>query len=391
VRTGTLLLIILALSIFPAQAQETGIESDFIPEIVGTWDLPGAGAGNIFVNPSDGSIWTFLHQTASIVALDGITGDILINTQLDLRPTALDFAPDGSVIFIVGEPLDDQTIDVGIIQALNPVDGTVIAEVTVEGACSSVHAADNSIIYAASGMQYAYQGTVYRLNWDAEGEELNVEANADCGKIPWAIVSDNEILYVTDLELQWSARSDGSMGPPFGSWVWEYNAETLEFLDKSWVGINPNRLEIVQTGVLVGCSGSKQSEGDESEPALNLIMDLGDADEIFIGTSGASDLAVTSDGNYAVVTLADWGPPANTSGVGFYTTFINPDGFPEAKRWVFTGDIAFVDFTGDDIDFKRFNIVKETFLRSVAISPDGKTVYVLQDEPEKILAVKISD
>jgi len=393
VRTGALLTaIFLLLLLNPAYAQEepaTATPGLIVPQIIGTWDLPGSGAGKLCVNPSDGSVWTFLHQSGELVALNGTTGEVILSVALELRPTALCFAPDGSVVYLVGEPLDDQTINEGIIQAVDPVTGQVISETKVEGACNAVYAADKGILYVASGMQYAYQGTVYKLQWDSVSRSITVEAETDCGKIPWAIAVHDDVLFVTDLELQWTAQADGTMGPPYGSWVWEYNAGTLEFLNRSWVGINPNRLGIVNGGVLVGCSGSKQSIGDAFEPTLNLIGAVGESTDIFIGSTGASDLDVAADGSFAVVTLADWSPPVVTSGVGLYTALVNPEGFPEAKRWIYTGDVAVVDFTGDEPVTERYNIVTDKYLRSVALSPDGKTLYVLQDEPEKILAVSL--
>jgi hypothetical protein len=419
----TLTAILMMLVLTPAFAQDqTGYES---------WTLPGDGASTLVVNPADGSVWTFLHQTGNLVALDPSDGSVMVDAALAMRPSAMAFTPDGEYALLVGEPLGDQIIDQGLVHLIDPSDGAVVAELELEGSCNAVYAADDGSIYVATGMQYGYQGTVYRLamNFDEEGAiTLDVEEDAACGKIPWAIISFDGVLYVTDLELQWGEQPDGTMGPPYGAWVWEYDAQTLAFIDKSWVGINPSRMVATESGVLVACSGSKIGSEEWMEPALSLIAGTGESDPIFIGTSGASDLDVSPDGTWAVATLADWGPPAEGSAMSMYQHAV-PGAFPEARRWVYTGKMALVEFptggmesdmegemesdieggiesdmeggmesdmeggmeSSDDINPIVTDILPDEFLRAVAISSDGTTIYALAEQPERIIVIPVSD
>lgn len=379
---ATLLLLVTVLFSGPSVGQA---------EEVGSWTLPGEGAGPLVVNPVDGSLWTFFHQTGNLVALDTSDGSVRLDVPLTIRPTSLAFSADGRFAYLVGEPLDDQIIDRGLVQVISAADGRVIAELAMEGACNAVHVAESGAIYVACGMQYAYQGTVYKLavNTDNTGRiSLAVENQAACGKIPWAVATFEGNLYVTDLELQWTSQPDGSMGPPYGSWVWIYDAETLEFIDRSWVGINPSRLAMSGSGMLVACSGSKQGGDAWAEPALSLLRSPGESEPILIGESGASDLAVSPDGSWAVASLADWGPPAEGSAMSFFHQ-ANPRRFPEARRWNYTGDIAIVATADGEPQVQRVTVLSDLFVRAVAISADGNTVYALQGDPERILAIPV--
>ena len=166
VRLGAISFTVLMITVlfsFPALGQEIDYEPS--PEM-DTWELPGAGAGPLVVNPADGSLWTFLHQSGNLVALDTSDGSVILDVPLTIRPTALAFSPDGSMAFLSGESLDDQIINTGLVQMIDTSDGSVLAEIELEGACNTVYAADNETLYAACGMQYAYEGIIYRLSWN---------------------------------------------------------------------------------------------------------------------------------------------------------------------------------------------------------------------------------
>jgi hypothetical protein len=387
------LITLLALAAAPTVAQEPEIES---------WPLPGTGAGSLATNPADGSIWVFFHQTKNLVSLDSADGSVMLDIPLTLSPTSMAFSPDGRCVFVVGEPLDDQIIDRGVVVAMDASNGQILAELTLEGACNAVYVAPDRMIYVATGMQYAYQGTVYKLEYglgasDAENESqsepgepvLKIVSEAECGKIPWAITEYEGRLYVTDLELQWTEQPDGSMGPPYGAWVWVYDAGTLDFVDREWVGINPNRLRNTTAGVLVACSGSKQSEGSGAEPTLSLIRGPGEVAAIRIGSAGASDLASAPDGSWAVVTLADWAPPAAESRIADLRQ-LAPERFPEQRRWAYTGDVALITFEDGEAAARRIPVLTTGYLRAVAISADGGRLYAIQSEPERIIAIPVS-
>ncbi len=360
------------------------------------WDLPGIGASSLAVNPSDGTIWAFFHQTRNLAALDPSDGEVLIDVPLTISPTAMAFSPNGRVVFLVGEPIGDMIISAGIVQAIDASDGSLLAQLEMEGACSALYVSEKGTIWVAAGLQYAYQGQVYELSFgesEAEEEEAGYEfeivAQAACGKIPWAITERDGKLYVNDLELQWTTQPDGSMGPPYGAWVWVYEAETLEPLGQEWVGVNPDRLANTRAGVLVGCSGSKQTE-DAYEPALALIRSPGDTDLIYVGTAGASDIAASPDGSWAVATLADWGPPNPWSGV--VSLEENLAGIiPEARRWLYTGDVELLYFDNGEVWTYRVTVIasEESYLRAIAISRRGSVLYALQAEPERLLVVPL--
>lgn len=356
-----------------------------------SWDLPGVGAGPVAVNPSDGTLWTFFHQTGNLVSLDPVDGSVLIDVPLTIRPTALDFCEFGMGLYLVGEPLDDQIIDRGVVQAINSATGEVAAEIELEGACNAVYSKDFGTVYVACGMQYAYEGTLYKLSVDFDEEEnlvIEIESKVSCGKIPWSIASRGGVIYVTDLELQWTAQPDGTMGPPYGAWVWAYDEGTLDYIDKSWVGINPSKLVESGAGILVACSGSKQGEGSLIEPAFSLITEPGESDPFFIGTAGAGDLDVSPDGVFAVAVLSDWGPPAAWSFMSSLPDSVHGT-FPDLKRWVFTPDLAVINLDDGGISASRIENISDSYLRSVAFSLDGEYIYALQGEPEKLLRIPV--
>jgi len=372
---------ILALSL-PVGAQEPSFE---------TWTIPGGGASLLRVNPGDGSVWTICHQSGNIVALDGTDGSAMLDLPFTMRPTALDFTPDGAVIFVVGEPSNDQVITEGVIQALDTSSGAVLGELGVEGACNAAYCGDDGVLFVACGMQYAYQGILYRIAWretEDGGIAMEVVTQAECGKIPWAIAEFDGNLYVTDLELQWTAQADGSEGPPYGSYVWSYDAVTLGFLDRSWVGINPNRLGVTSGGVLAACSGSKQTEGDVAEPTLSLIEAPGESEPVYLGSTGASDLAVDSGGELAVATLADWGPPAPWSAMAVIQNYM-PGSFDDAHRWLYTGDIGIFRLVDGEIISERMEVLEEGYFRAVAIALDGSVIYALKGESDLIYMIPI--
>ena len=325
-----------------AWSQEPGaITAEESP--VMTWTLPGTGAGALVVNPVDGSLWTFLHQTHNLVALDGETGSVILDVPIDLSPTEMAFAPDGSTGFIVGEPMSDQIIAAGIIEAFDPATGGKIAQMELEGAGNAVCATSDGSIYVAAGMQYAYQGTVYKLSWDKSRKTFAIVGQADTGKLPWALAVFKGNLYVTDQELQWTAQPDGSEGPPYGAWVWVYEASTLSLVDKIWVGINPTRFAVTKSGLLVACSGSKQTEG-LYEPALVLLRtpDAADSEYIFVDNYGASDIAGPKEANWAIASLASWMPAPSGSQASLWHQALSSM-VPEARRWVDTGSVAIID------------------------------------------------
>ncbi|HDS29722.1 MAG TPA: hypothetical protein ENN67_01625 [Firmicutes bacterium] len=386
----------LTLLIFsPVFGQEIPDEPPPENEIEGmtAWELPGTGAGPVYVSPIDGTIWVFFHQTRNLVKIDGSTGDVLLNQELSISPTALAFSTCGSMVYLVGEPIEDQIIDIGIIQVLDKSDGAVMHEMELEGACNAVYVSDGEVVWVVTGMQYAYQGNIFRLEWSQTGTSMNdrkltVVNRADCGKIPWSIAESGGKLYVTDLELQWTMQPDGLMGPPYGAWVWVYNPETLEMLERIWVGINPNRLAVSNFGVITGCSGSKQSSGIFMEPAAVVIQPDTDPEFVHIGSAGASDIAVAPDGSWAVATLSDWGEPDWSSSV-YLLQQINPWAIPEIRKWIFTGDLAVLKMENGEISAHRMPIVHDSYLRSVAISPDGSRIYAIQDNPEKLLVIPV--
>ncbi|MFH1675729.1 MAG: hypothetical protein ABIC40_01805, partial [bacterium] len=309
-------------------------------------------------------------------------------------PTAAAFSKDGTVFFLVGEPSDDQIIDTGIIQAFDSLSGNKLGELQVEGACNTVYPAENGILYVASGMQYAYQGKLYEIKYEVSTDSGNLTMElvrvANCGKIPWAVIKKGDTLYVTDLELQWTMQDDGTMGPPYGGLVWLYDAITLENTSKEWVGINPDRMVRVGDGVLVGCSGSKQSLEGDIEPAFSLINPPDETVSLSIGTTGATDLATVSDGSFAVATLADWGPaPVNTA-MGMIH-MLDPEKYPEPRKWVYTGDICVVDFIDDGIKTRRVTVSEDKYFRSIAISPDGETIYLLDGEADRVWILPLSE
>ncbi|MCK4721044.1 hypothetical protein KAU08_10310 [bacterium] len=357
-----------------------------------SWELPGTGAGPLVIEPLNGKIWTFFHQSGNLVALDPDDGTVLIDVPLTIRPTALAFCRFGTGLYLVGEPLDDQIIDRGILQIIDQSNGKVLKEFELDGACNAVYSKYSGTIYIASGMQYAYEGIIYKLsmNFDESGEIiLEIESQASCGKIPWAIAERDGTLYVTDLELQWSAQADGTMGPPYGAWVWAYDADTLELLDKSWVGINPSRLAESDTGILVACSGSKQGEGNLMEPAFSFITGPGESEPIFIGTAGVGDFATSPTGSFAFAILSDWGPPATWSFVNTYRSMTGGN-FPDTMRWVFTSDLAIIDLAGEGAVFtSRIENLTDSYFRDVAISLDGVNIYALQGEPEELIIIPV--
>jgi hypothetical protein len=388
------------LAVSPAFGQENGTDES-IPGTeapgIEMWSLPGVGAGPIYVNDLDGTVWTFFHQTHNIVKMDGSTGDVLLNIPLTISPTALAFSTCGTMVYLVGEPMEDQIIDVGIIQVISESDGSLMQEMEVEGACNAVYVSDGEIVWVASGMQYAYQGNILRLEWTQAGTpgedpeadwQLAVTNRADCGKIPWAIAESDGKLYVTDLELQWTLQPDGTMGPPYGAWVWAYDADTLEVVGQEWVGINPNKLEDTNFGVIVGCSGSKQSEGAYAEPAVAVIGQTEDPRFIYIGTAGASDVAASPDGSWAVASLSDWGQPDWSSSIAIFQQQ-NPGAFPELRKWIYTGDLALMRMENGEISTERVPIVAGSFIRAVAVSSDGMNIYAIEGEPERLLVIPV--
>lgn len=386
------LILTLCLPSISSIAQEEGMEDASASPEIQTWDLPGSGAGPIVVSPADGSIWTFFHQTGNLVALDPSDGAVLIDVPLTIRPTALDFCQYGMGLFLVGEPLDDQIIDRGVVQAIDASNGDIVAELELVGACNAVYTRDFETVYVACGMQYGYEGILYKLavEFDDEGSlTMHVEYQTSCGKIPWSIASFNGAIYVTDLELQWTAQPNGTMGPPYGALVWAYDEDTLELLDKSWVGINPSKLAEFDDGILVACSGSKQGEGNLIEPAFSIISDPGESDPYFVGTAGVGDIAVALDGEFAVGTLSDWGPPAQGSVMSNIEGILHGD-YPDARRWVFTSDLALIDLTAENrVSATRLEGISESYLRDIAFSLDGEYIYALQGEPEKFLLIPI--
>ena len=385
-RTGIIFCIIVSL-FFPARSIAAGLE-------LSSFDLPGTGASRMIVNPVDGSILTFFHQTHTVASINGSDGSTIFNVPIDLSPTAAAFSPDGKVFFLIGEPSNDQTIDIGIIQAFDSSSGKKMCEFQVEGACNAVYAAENGILYVASGMQYAYQGKVYEIEWQLskDGGSLTMELlkDADCGKIPWAIIKNSDRLYVTDLELQWTAQADGTMGPPYGGLVWVYDADTLENISKEWVGINPDRMVNIGGGVLVGCSGSKQTLDGDIEPAFSFIKPENETVPLPIGTTGATDLAVIPDGSFAVAVLADWGPAPPDTAMGMIH-MLNPEKYPEPRKWIYTGDICVVSATDDEIKTRRVTVSEDNYFRSIAISPDGETIYLLDGEADRVWVLPFSE
>ncbi len=358
-----------------------------------TWTIPGSGSSMLSVNPADGTIWLFMHQSENLAALDPTDGSTIFDVPLTMRPTAIDFTPDGSMAFLVGEPLGDQIINTGLIQAIDTADGAVIMEFEFEGACNAVLVTDDHVLYTACGMQYGYQGVVYKVlyGFDEDGIlSLGIDTQADCGKIPWGIAAYDGILYVTDLELQWTLQTDGYQGPPYGAYVWEYDLETLEYENASWVGINPNQLVVTSYGVVAACSGNKLGEGDLLEPALSIIEEPGASVPVFIGTTGASDLISGPDGQWMIASLADWGPPAPWSAMATMQTQF-PGHFPEAQRWMYTGELAVLNLSGDHVDVTRHVILNETFFRALAISIDGSKIYALTGNPEQIIVFDTAD
>jgi len=379
----------------PARGQDQGDSQpatvETLPDAIEYWTLPGEGAGPLVVNDGNGTLWTFFHQTGNLVALSAADGSALLDVPMSISPTALAFTPDWSLGFLAGEPLDDQIIDVGVVQAIDATSGVVLGEIELEGSCNAVCAADGGILYAACGMQYGYEGTIYRLSWKTAANgaiAFAVETQATCGKVPWAIALYDNTLYVTDLELQWTAQPDGTMGPPYGSWVWEYDPESLELNDRSWVGINPSRLGVTEFGVLAGCSGSKQSEGEMVEPSLSLIGGPGGTEPIVIGTTGASDLAVAPDGTWAVVSLSDWASAPPWSAAALLQN-LKPGTSSQAMRWVYTGDLAYVAFEDGKPVAQRTQLFTDSFIRAVAVSTDGTRIYALQSEPERIAVIPV--
>ena len=376
------------------------------------WKLPGQGAGPIVVNPYDGSLWLCLHQTWNLVAIDGSGGSVILNVPFNLKkreehhldssgmriprvpleitPTSLGFTSDGSVGFIVGEPLSEGSIATGVVQVFDPKTGEKIGELEVEGACNAVFVEGKEDVYIACGMQYGYPGLVYKLRWDGVGKSLKVMGRAETGKIPWALTVYEGNLYVTDLELQWTAQADGSMGPPYGAWVWVYDAGTLEFKNKVWVGINPSVLVRIPQGVLVGCSGSKQTEG-RYEPALVYLRgpEASESEYVFIGSAGASDVAASADGRCVLVSLADFAPAPPFSQIAQWSELLR-GAVPEARRWVYTGKMALIDVSrlsedveegdgegGNEYVPEAIEVVRGGHIRRVAMSSDGSVVYAL--------------
>jgi hypothetical protein len=392
-----------SIPVFAQEASDTGEEP-----LYRTWSLPGAGAGALIVNSADGSIWTFMHQTHNLVALDGNDGAVLLDIPLDLSPTSLAFAPAaaGSVGFIVGEPMSDQIISQGVIEAFDTKTGGKIAQLELDGACNAVYIAADGAVYVATGMQYGYPGKVYRLSWDPVTKTFSVEAEVETGKIPWALTVYDGNLYVTDLELQWTAQPDGSVGPPYGCWVWVYEVKELVPEGKIWVGINPTDLAGTRDGVLVACSGSKQTQG-LYEPAVVLLKspDPSASEFVFIGTCGVTDIAVPDSadfmGDWALATLADFIPAPSFSAVSQLSQAL--PGFPQPMRWVFTGELALIEMSrlqdapeGENPNLTlRINIVDEAHLRWIALSPDASTLYALRVEnetaEESVLAIPVAD
>jgi len=375
-RVAILTILILGFTVSPVQGQEA----------FETIELPGRGAGTIAVHPVDGSIWAFMHQTGALVAVDPSDGSVLLESPLNLRPTAMEFSPDGEYVYIVGEPLSDQVYDRGKLVGINTADGSTVIDMELDGACNAVHIGD-SAVYVACGMQYAYEGTVYRLTPDEIDNNLLIDASASCGKIPWAIAELDGILYVTDLELQWTMQADGSMGPPYGSYVWAYHADNLELIDKTWVGLNPCKLGVLGSGVMAACSGSKQTDL-RLEPALSYIRSPGESEPVFIDTSGASDLDVSPDGTWAAVTLADWGPPAAFSGMSVIQHYA-PGTLDDVRRWIFTGDIGVISMENGSIITERYRISDESYFRAVEISLDGTSVYALLGETDEVMIIPV--
>jgi hypothetical protein len=386
-RSLVTLTVFLALISVPVFAQEAGdVEQEPLYE---TWTLPGAGAGALVVNGADGSVWTFLHQTRNLAALNGVDGTVMVDVPLDLSPTSLAFSRDGSVGFIVGEPMSDQIISQGIVEAFDPKTGARIAQMEMEGSANAVYVGPDEAIYVAAGMQYGYPGSVYKLSWDAGKKTLSVVDQVETGKLPWALAVYDGNLYVTDLELQWTAQADGSVGPPYGCWVWVYEAEALEPEGKIWVGVNPTVLAQTEDGVLVACSGSKQSEG-LYEPAAVLMKgpDQSNSEFVFVGSSGVTDLAVSHSGDWALATLSDFIPAPPFSVTSQLSQAL--PGLPEARRWVYTGELAMIRMSelesapeGENPNLnERATIVEDAHLRFIALSPDSATLYALRVENE---------
>ena len=210
-------------------------------------------------------------------------------------------------------------------------------------------------------------------------------------------------------------------GSPYGAWVWIYEASTLKPMGKIWVGVNPTKLALTKSGVLVACSGSKQTEG-LYEPTAVLLRstDAADSDYIFVDSGGATDIAADSNENWAIVALADWKPGApNSAAERLHNMF--PNDLPEAKRWVYTGKVAFVDLdelnkikaaskanpqsssagtgapegSSPNPDFKPspIEIVQNGFFRDIALSPDGTKMYAVLvkdvDNSESLIVVPV--
>jgi hypothetical protein len=388
---------------------------------VNTWQLPGKGAGPLVVNPANGLIWTFFHQTHELAAINGKTGEVAIKVPIKLAPTAIAFSADGKTGFIVGEPTGDQIIAAGLIQAFDSANGKIIGELELEGAATAVCVADPETLFVATGMQYEYAGIVYKIIWDISDRTLKIDGNVTVGKLPWAVDVYNGNLYVTDSELQWTAQPDGSEGAPWGGWVWIFEMPSLQFVNKIWVGINPSNFAITKSGLLVGCSGRKQSEG-QYEPAAVLLRnaDANDSEYIFTGTSGTCDLASIPSSNWAIAALVDFSSTMSGRGISAARQVFG-DKIPEAKRWVYTGDVALIDLDAlaklksekekpgsgiapeegtepektifQEIAPESITLTKNGYIRNVALSTDGKFLYALRidekDESESILVVPV--
>jgi hypothetical protein len=365
------------------------------------YDLPGTGAGDIAVNPHDGSIWIFFHQSMNLAALDPSGQSVLLDIDLPIAATAMAFHPADNILFVTGEPLDDQRISEGVVYAIDTITGDVLAQKEILSACNSICAASDGYIYVSTGMQYGYPGTIYKMIFieatpdeetgaDSAVPEFIIEYETECGKIPWAILEDDGIVYVTDLELQWAAQEDGSMGPPYGAWVWAYNSSDLEYIGSEWVGINPTDMVKTEFGILVACAGRKQTDNMSLEPAITLIAEPGTTVPIIAGTAGAGDIAVSPDGSWAIASLSNWAPPVPGSDIARLQQ-LNPERFPDARRWVFTGDIAWLQYMDERIDVSIHKIIGNGYLTSIDISADGKYIYGISGDPEKLLVIPIED
>lgn len=363
------------------------------------WALPSWGADPLVMSPKGDLLWTLLRESHELISINCSDGSIVSRVELDLTPVALTFAPDGSVGFVVGEAEIDRVMTTGIIEAFDPSNGRKLARLEVNSICNAVCAAPGGKVFVAAGTQYGYPGTVYMCQWNHRDSSLKLEAEAIAGKIPWAIAVFRGNLYVADSELQWTLQPDGSQGPPYGMWIWVYEADTLEPAGKIWVGIQPKAIACLNSGILVACSGSKLTQG-QNEPTLVFIKspDPEESRYIFIDSTGATSVASPKSGDWAIVTLADWTPepspgPSISSMLNKYLSQYISEIAPDLRRWVYTGDIGFVDIAKNKITTSRVHLADDAYLRSVTVSPDGKTAYFLevheQDRKEYILAVPV--